>query len=170
MTLHDGRACGTILNLQCCSAVRCYIPLEEDQAIKTGGKFIGTTPAIAYDALVDGICRKTTAFAAKAVHFQKKKLITMSFLHTAEGGIVDAKRIVAPLKDFAVSQGEGTETVGTIERRLYVTRQLGVTHKVENMKKYYAPHTQLKHSTANSAPYKLIAPAFLRWMVTPGAG
>lgn len=88
----------------------------------------------------------------------------MSFLHKAEGGIVDAKIIVAPLKDFAVSQGEETETVGTIELRFYVTRQLRVTHKVENMKKYYTFHTQIEHSTGKSAPYKLIAPAFQRWM------
>lgn len=68
------------------NAVCCYISLEEDQATKIGGKFIGTvtrhlrprdsrlafhlkTPAIAYDALVDEVCRKTTAFVAKAVHF-----------------------------------------------------------------------------------------------------
>ncbi|KAF2854661.1 hypothetical protein T440DRAFT_551738 [Plenodomus tracheiphilus IPT5] len=133
------------------NAICCYVPLEEDQTIRVGGRFSGTWP----------FPTKTASLAPKTVHYQKnKKLDTTTFLHKTENGSVDAKIAVALLEDVTLSQGKETETIGTVDLRLYITRQLGVSHTVKSMKKYYAANGHPEHSTKPSVVYNLLAPTF----------
>ncbi|KAH9878545.1 hypothetical protein IAQ61_001817 [Plenodomus lingam] len=83
-----------------------------------------------------------------------------TFLHKAQSGTVDAKMIVAPLANYKLSQWQETETIGTMELRLYITRQLGVTHRVKNMNMYYIADTRFADTTETSVLYNQIAPSF----------
>jgi hypothetical protein len=92
---------------------------------------------VAYDALIDGVYRKASSYIAKAVSNQRnKKLDIESFLYNTKTGIAETSIHVAPLSGVMMTRGEGLETVGTIELRLYVTRQLGVSHALGSVEDY----------------------------------
>ncbi|KAH7077292.1 hypothetical protein FB567DRAFT_608351 [Paraphoma chrysanthemicola] len=141
-------------------AVCCYVPVVEGHKVRIGGKFTGTTLKIAYDAVVDGVYRKSSVYAAKSVHHQKnKKLDVETFLSMTKGDFVDTEMLVAPAYDIAANQGEGVETVGALELRLHITRQLGVTHELKGIKTF---HDTGSNSEDDEEPrkvnYKLVPP------------
>ncbi|KAF1845751.1 uncharacterized protein K460DRAFT_355525 [Cucurbitaria berberidis CBS 394.84] len=142
-------------------AICCYVPVDEGHKIKIGAKFSGTTLTIAYDAVVDGVFRKANFYAARTVHIQKKKIDVESFLCKTDKGIIDTQMLVAPISARITSQGgPQAETIGTLELRLYITRQLNVFHSVESAETYYAPTGILEDVTQQTASYKQIAPTF----------
>lgn len=96
------------------------------------------TLVIAYDAVVDGVYRKASSYVAKNVQLQKsKKIDTETFLCKTQEGVVDTDMTVAPLEaGLKAKQGGWLETIGTLELRLYVTRQVDVSHALGSIKKY----------------------------------
>jgi hypothetical protein len=60
--------------------------------------------------------------------------------------------LVAPITGVAATQGEGPETIGTLALRVYITRQLGVSHALTGITKYDG----VKGDKA--ATYKKVAP------------
>jgi hypothetical protein len=116
---------------------------------------------IAYDAVIDGVHRKASSYSAKSVHNQKnKKLDTDSFLYSTNKGLVETIAQVAPLSGVTTSRGEGPETVGTIELRLYITRQLGVSHAVSNLHHYSNDKGNVEDEVRDSTTYRKIEPTF----------
>ncbi|KAH7073005.1 hypothetical protein BKA63DRAFT_567585 [Paraphoma chrysanthemicola] len=141
-------------------AVCCYIPVVEGHKVRIGGKFTGTTLKIAYDAIVDGVYRKSCVYAAKSVHHQKnKKLDVETFLSMTNGDFVDTDMLVAPAYDIAATQGEDMETVGTLELRLHITRQLGETHELKDLKTFYDTGSNPEDDEEpRKVTYKLVPP------------
>ncbi|KAJ4370673.1 hypothetical protein N0V83_005194 [Neocucurbitaria cava] len=138
-------------------AICCYVPVEEGDTIKIEGVFSGTTLAIAYDAVVDGVFRKANSYTAKAVLNMKRKTDVTTFLYKTDKGIIDTDMLVTQLPECIVTQlHEKLETIGTVELRLYVTRQLGVSHIVRTGETYYAPRNNIEET----ASYKQIAPVY----------
>ncbi|RAR15926.1 hypothetical protein DDE83_000723 [Stemphylium lycopersici] len=127
-----------------------------------GGKFTGTTLTVVHDAIVDGVLRKSSWTVAKNVRLQtNKKLDTERFLFRADDGIIDSEMTVAPLSGVTSAQAEMQETIGTMELRLYVTRQLSVFHAVENNKNYYVSSEEITgNGSENFVHYKRIPPTF----------
>ena len=116
---------------------------------------------IAYDAVVDGVFRKTTFYNGRAVNHQKnKKLDVETFLYKTDKGIIDTAMLVAPISGVTASQSEALETIGTVELRLYITRQLGISYTIQNVKKYFAPTGNSKDAVERTALYKQIAPTY----------
>jgi hypothetical protein len=117
---------------------------------------------IAYDVIVDGILRKASSYTAKSVYFQKhKKLDAEKFLYKAGKDVIDTEMLVAPILGVTAISGKGKETVGTMELRLYVTRQLGVTHAPVRYEKYDRISENAEDDEVpKSATYKLIAPTY----------
>lgn len=92
---------------------------------------------LAYDAVVDGVFRKASSYVARTVHYQKNKKIDIDkFLYKAGRETVDTDILVAPISGATTIQGKGKETIGTLELRLFVTRQLGVSHTPSGTKSY----------------------------------
>lgn len=115
-----------------------------------------------HDAIVDGVLRKSSWTVAKSVRPQtNKKLDTEKFLFRTEGGTIDSEMTVASLSDVVSTQADMQATVGTMELRLYVTRQLSVFHAVYDNRNYYKSS---KESTEDGAEkfvhYKRIPPTF----------
>ncbi|KAL5122011.1 hypothetical protein ACEQ8H_000227 [Pleosporales sp. CAS-2024a] len=143
------------------SAICCYVPVQENHNVRIGGKFSGTTMSIAYDAIVDGVLRKASSYTAKSVGVQKnKKLDFESFLDKACGAVVDTAMFVSPIAGAVIARGEGKETIGAIELRLYITRQLGVTHLPGRVDNYDENTGNIGNEKNRCATYKLIAPTF----------
>ncbi|KAL1793368.1 hypothetical protein ACET3X_008350 [Alternaria dauci] len=145
------------------NAICCYVALEEGHKPRIGGQFSGTTLAMAYDTIVDGVLRKASSYAAKAVSVQKKKKIdTAKFLYKTSKGIIDTDITVAPLLNTVTTQDDAPETIGTIELRLYITRQLGLWHDIGEVKKYYTVGDGIEGKQAGSVEqkvsYKVIPP------------
>jgi hypothetical protein len=114
---------------------------------------------------VDGVLRKANSYAAKAVSFQnKRKIETVKFLYKTTKGIIDTDITVAPLLGFATTQNNDPETIGTLELRLYITRQLGTWHDVGEVKKYFTVGGSIGDKQTGSmeqkASYKVIPPTF----------
>jgi hypothetical protein len=109
--------------------------------------------------VIDGIHRKANLYAAKSVHNQKnKKLDIEGFLYSTNTGIVETEIHVAPLSGVTTMRGEGRETVGTIELRLYVTRQLGVSHALDNIQDYSKDQGNVEDEVPERAIYRRIEP------------
>ncbi|KAI4951096.1 hypothetical protein J4E91_003801 [Alternaria rosae] len=143
-------------------AICCYVAIDEGHKPRVGGRFTGTTLAVAYDTIVDGVLRKAHSYVAKAVSVQtNRKIDTEKFLCKTGKDIIDTEITVAPLLDVVTTQDGGPETFGTMEHRLYITRQLGVSH-INNVKKYYEIRSDVEgdHSddTEQKASFKLISP------------
>jgi hypothetical protein len=116
---------------------------------------------IAYDAVIDGVHRKASLYSAKSVHNQKnKKLDTDGFLYSTNKGPIETIAQIALLSDVVTIRGEGPETVGTIELRLYITRQLGVSHAISNLHHYSKDEDNIEDEVLYSATYQQIEPTF----------
>jgi hypothetical protein len=112
---------------------------------------------------VDGVLRKASSYIAKTVHQHKnKKLDIETFLCKDNKGIIDTDMHVAPLSETTVSKGDGPETVGTMELRLFVTRQLGVSHSLGDIKTYNNTKGNVEddEEVGEAAMYKQLAPEF----------
>jgi hypothetical protein len=119
------------------------------------------TYIIAYDAVVDGVHRKAVSHRAKSVHpHRAKKLEAETFLYKIPQGIIDTHMVVAPLSGATPSQDEATETVGTIELRLYITRQLGVDYAPAEVETYNRVGKADENGSDRPATFKLIYPTF----------
>ncbi|KAL6708696.1 hypothetical protein ACN47E_002392 [Coniothyrium glycines] len=144
-------------------AICCYVPIEEGHRVKFGGKFSGTTLVVAFDAVVDGVLRKSNVYRAKSVNVQKyKKLDIENFLYNSKEGLLDTEMHVATLpKEVVTSQSESIETIGTLELHVYVTRQLSIEHNIGSVKTYLEHKTSEREggTAAPIAHYKLIAPS-----------
>lgn len=114
---------------------------------------------------MDGVLRKANSYAAKAVSFQhKRKIETVKFLYKTTKGIIDTDITVAPLLGFATTQNNDPETIGTLELRLYITRQLGTWHDIGEVKKYFTVGGSIGDKQTGSmeqkVSYKVIPPTF----------
>ncbi|CAO2648918.1 Nn.00g098670.m01.CDS01 [Neocucurbitaria sp. VM-36] len=142
-------------------AICCYVPVEEGFKIRIRGKFSGTTLSIAYDTVVDGVLRKANSYNAKDVHLQRKRIDMETFLYKTDKGIIDTDMLVARLPDWIATQlNEDPETIGTMELRLYLTRQLGVSHTIGSVEKYYTTRNHIEDKTEHTTSYKQIAPTY----------
>ncbi|KAF1914952.1 hypothetical protein BDU57DRAFT_308819 [Ampelomyces quisqualis] len=142
-------------------AICCYVPVVEGHKVKIRGKFTGTTLRIAYDLVIDGVYRKAVSYGAKSVHWHRnKKLEAETFLYKIPQGIIDTQMIVAPLSGAIPSQGEATETDGTIELRVYITRQLGVDYALNDIETYHNISKDHENGSDRSASFKLVPPTF----------
>lgn len=83
-----------------------------------------------------------------------------TFLYKTDKGLIDTTISVAPLSEVSVSQGETLETIGTVELRLYVTRQLNVSHTIGSVQKYDSPSPAIQDRAEQTASYKQIAPSY----------
>ncbi|KAI4663576.1 uncharacterized protein J4E78_003992 [Alternaria triticimaculans] len=145
-------------------AICCYVPIDEGHQPKVGGRFSGKTLAVAYDTFVDGILRKAGSHVAKSVILHNRKLDTETFLCKTSKGIIDTDITVTPLEHAVTIQNDAPETTGTIELRLYITRQLGDWHEIGKVKKYYAHESDMKDRDTGGIEQKVgynrIAPIF----------
>ncbi|KAI4941817.1 hypothetical protein J4E86_010328 [Alternaria arbusti] len=146
------------------NAICCYVPIDEGHQPKVGGRFSGKTLAVAYDTFVDGILRKAGSHVAKSVILHNRKLDTETFLCKTTKGIIDTDITVTPLEHAVTIQNDAPETIGTIELRLYITRQLGDWHEIGKVKKYYAHESDMKDRDTGGIEQKVgynrIAPIF----------
>lgn len=118
------------------------------------------TLVVAYDALVDGICRKTNLYVGKSVYLQKnKKLDFDTFLYKTSKGVIDTKMVVASYPGQTNLDKAAPETVGTLELRLSITRQFGVEHDIDETRKYDKVEVGADAST-QTASYKDVPPQF----------
>ncbi|CAI9635291.1 hypothetical protein GT037_007736 [Alternaria burnsii] len=146
-------------------AICCYVALYEGDKPRIRGQFSGTTLAVAWDTIVDGVLRKANSYAARAVSFQnKRKMDTVKFLYKTTKGIIDTDITVVPLPGFATTQNNDPETIGTLELRVYITRQLGTWHDIGEVKKYFTVGGSIGDKQTGSmeqkASYKDIPPTF----------
>jgi hypothetical protein len=110
--------------------------------------------------MVDGICRKANSYAGKSVQLQKnKKLDVESFLYQTSDGVIDTQMSVAPYTGTTNLSKEAPETVGTIELRVYITRQFDVEH-MTNKACTYDQIVEDSQSSASVATYKDVPPQF----------
>ena len=86
--------------------------------------------------LVDGVCRKANSYVGKSVQVQKKKLDFETFLYQTLDGVIDTEMSVTPYSGPTTLNKEAVETVGTIELRVYITRQFNVEHEIDDAYKY----------------------------------
>lgn len=117
------------------------------------------------DAFIDGIHRKCSPHESRGIRCQKNKKIEIDkFLFTKEDQTIDSTMMVAPLDERITittqSESDSVETIGTIELRLYVTRQLNVVHHVKDTKKYYISDRSSDADTGRIAHYSQIPPTF----------
>lgn len=98
-------------------------------------------------------------YAAKSVLKKKnKKIDTETFLYETPGGILDTEMIVASLEGLDASRGDKDKTFGTLELRLYVTRQLGVTHTPQIDTNYIQSQGSIDGEFRQTIVYKYVAP------------
>ncbi|CAN9391309.1 unnamed protein product [Alternaria sp. RS040] len=146
-------------------AICCYVALYEGDKPRIRGQFSGTTLAVAWDTIVDGVLRKANSYTARAVSFQnKRKMDTVKFLYKTTKGIIDTDITVVPLPGFATTQNNDPETIGTLELRVYITRQLGTWHDIGEVEKYFTVGGSIGDKQTGSmeqkASYKDIPPTF----------
>jgi hypothetical protein len=119
---------------------------------------------VAYDAIVDGVIRKASSYIGMTVNLQSnKKLDIEDFLYKMDRGIIDTQIVVTPLKGVTTTQNDTPEAIGTLEMRLYVTRQLDVFHAIENVEKYYSTKCNIEEEDAETeqhANYNVLPPTF----------
>lgn len=136
-------------------AICCYVPVEEKQAIWISCTLSGTVSTLASpqsqadheqtqtiwcDAIVDGILRKANTYSAKGVtYLKKKKMDTEQFMYKiTDTNFIDTDMLVDQITPGVITTpGDMTETIGTIELRMYVTRELKVNHTPRGIEKYY---------------------------------
>ncbi|KAF3006052.1 hypothetical protein E8E13_010891 [Curvularia kusanoi] len=140
-------------------AICCYVPVDEEDEIMFDITFHGTTLTVAYDAFVDGFHRKSELNIAKSVKVQKKKLTLDTFLCKTSKGIIDTKMTVTSYTGRLIIDKDSRETIGTLELRIYITRQFDVEHEIDAMPKYDKAHVGTTVSTP-TALYKDVPPQF----------
>lgn len=154
-------------------AICCYVPVEEGLKIRVDGRFTGPvcpstqfsmantdtrpqTHTVAYDVKIDGVCRKANSYIGKSVQLQKnKKLDFEKFLYQTPDGIIDTDMLVTTHSGSVVLSKEAPETIGTIELRVYVTRQFGVEHEIDDARRF-----DKAEDDTDTARYKDIAPQY----------
>jgi hypothetical protein len=95
------------------------------------------TLTVAYDFIVDGVCRKANSYSSKSVQVQKnKKLDFDKLLYQTSDGVIDTDVIVSSRSGPVILNKDAPETIGTIELRVYITRQFGVEHEIKETRKY----------------------------------
>jgi hypothetical protein len=158
-------------------AVCCYVALEEDQVISLAGKFNGTvhlplrdlhtsngsqTLKIAYDVVVDGTLRASNFYLAKAVTCLKgRKFGFDNFLYQKGKGILETAMKVSLADPGLATKGEGQETLGTVEVRLYVLRRFGEEHDIEGLRIYDDTEEKAENNDSDQkkdATYNIIEP------------
>ncbi|RMZ73969.1 hypothetical protein GMOD_00004784 [Pyrenophora seminiperda CCB06] len=138
----------------------CYVPIDEGDTAKVRIWFSGITLAISYDALVDGTLRKTNSYVAKTVTQQRNRRFDIDkFLYKTDKGVQDTDIIASQLLDIALTQSDTPESFGTIELRLYVTRQLDTFHDIRDVRTYDTNVKDDEKDSAQTATYKLIPPS-----------
>ncbi|KAJ4347471.1 hypothetical protein N0V95_005392 [Ascochyta clinopodiicola] len=141
-------------------AVCCYVAVEEGQKVRVEGRFSGVTLNVAYDFLVDGVCRKAHIYTSKSVQLHKsKKLDFEKFLYQTPDGVIDTDMLVSPRSESVVLGKDAPETIGTMELRVYITRQLGIEHDINGTRKY-DKIVDDANIGAQVASYKDVAPQF----------
>jgi hypothetical protein len=111
--------------------------------------------------VVDGVHRKASFYNAKSVHSQKhKKIHTETFLYKVDNGIIDTEISVTSLSGVKLLQGEGPETIGTMELRLFITRQLGDSHALNDIQTYSTHTGHVEGEEDKITTYKQIEPKF----------
>jgi hypothetical protein len=109
---------------------------------------------------VDGVCRKANSYIGKSVQLQKaKKLDFETFLVQTPDGIIDTEMFVSSLSGPTSLEKETPDTIGVIELRVFITRQFGVEHDMNDVRKF----DTLKGDTKNDpqvASYKDVVPQF----------
>jgi hypothetical protein len=111
--------------------------------------------------VVDGVLRKSVSSAAKTVHHQKhKKLDIETFLYKSGQESLDTDMLVGSLSGITTIQGEGKETIGTMELRLYITRHIGVDHVSDKFDNYTCVSDNVEDDGPRDATYKMVAPNF----------
>jgi hypothetical protein len=91
-----------------------------------------------------------------------KKLDTDHFLYKTEKGIIDTEIVVTSLEDVTTTQADAPKTIGTMEMRLYITRQINVFHEIDNAEKYFSSKGNIEDMdlVEQHASYKLLPPTF----------
>jgi hypothetical protein len=141
-------------------AVCCFVPVEERQKIKIGGKLRGTTTTIQCDVLVDGICRKAVMYSGKAMTVEKvKKISVEKFLFSSTDGVIESNLVLKPIDEAVLIQENATITLGTIELRVYVLRHLEDKHALRDVPTYYEREGD-GHDANEPVGFKSIKPDF----------
>lgn len=114
------------------------------------------TLAVVYDVVVDGVCRKAYSTISKSVQFQKNKKVTFeTVLYQMPDGVIDTDMSVSPYTASLSLNKEAEETVGTIELRVYITRQIGIEHEIHATRMY-----DHEGNEPQVATYKDVSPQF----------
>lgn len=117
------------------------------------------TLALVHDVLIDGVCRKTNTVVGKSVQVQKKRVLFETFLYQMPDAVMDTAMAVATHHGPVNLDKEAREAVGTIELRVYITRQLGVEHEIKDLCTYDKVQEGADSST-RVATYKDVPPQF----------
>lgn len=108
---------------------------------------------------MDGVCRKANAFTSKSVQVQKnKKLDIETILYQTADGLIDTDMSVSRRSGTARLNKDIPETIGTIELRVYITRQFGVDHEINEGCKY--DKVEDTDTDTRLATYKDVPPQF----------
>jgi hypothetical protein len=92
------------------------------------------------------------------VQNQKKKLDVDSFLYQTSDGVIDTEMSVVPYTGTTNLDKQLCETIGTIELRVYITRQFDVEYEDDDTCKY--DKVQESDSSARVATYKDVPPQY----------
>lgn len=106
--------------------------------------------------------RKALSYSAKVVRGNKppKRSVIDTFLYKAKEGIIDTNMIVSPLPNISMTQDDGPETIGTIELRIYITRQFNITHSIAGVTNYINCDKDVESEVTKAYGYKQIPPTF----------
>ncbi|KAF1950422.1 hypothetical protein CC80DRAFT_241402 [Byssothecium circinans] len=142
-------------------AICCYVAVAEDMTPKVTTRFHGTTMSIFHDVLIDGVLRKSHRYKGKSVsHQASKKYETQIFLYQTASGDRDTEIKVAPLEALVPIQGEGKETVGTIEVRVSVLRAFGEEYSIDGIPTYFKQAKEEEDAEPAALTFKRLAPEF----------
>lgn len=108
---------------------------------------------------MDGVCRKSNTSTAKSVQVLKnKKLEVEQFLYQTPDGPIDTEILVTPHTGPVILSKDTPETIGTLELRVYITRQFGVEHKTDTYK--YDKAAETTDTGPQTAAYKEVPPQY----------
>lgn len=90
---------------------------------------------------------------------KNKKLDVESFLYETSDGTIDTQMSVTPFTGTTNFTKEASETIGTVEMRVYITRQFDVEQSIDSMCTYDNTGEDPKPTDA-IANYKEVPPQF----------
>lgn len=90
---------------------------------------------------------------------KSKKLDVDSVLYQTADGVIDTEMSVVPYTGTTELDKETCETIGTIELRVYITRQFDVEHNFDDARKYDGVQED-SDSSARVANYKDVPPQY----------